>query len=76
MVCKMKNLYYYQSNFKLLDTLHSTIKEITEIGNKEGIDYFFALTRRKLGNITLKHMPVSCIGILNFDGAQVLKCVN
>lgn len=54
-----------------LDTLHSTIKEITDIANNLEVDYFFALSRRKLGVITLKHVPISCIGIFNYDGAQV-----
>lgn len=41
------------------------------IAKKENVHYYFALTRRKLGNITLKYIPISCVGILNYDGAEV-----
>lgn len=34
------------------------------------IPYLFACNRRHLGYILFKKVPVSCIAILNYDGAQ------
>lgn len=53
------------------DALHCVIKEVVEIARKEDVNYYFTLSRRKLGNIMLKYMPISCVGILNYEGAEV-----
>lgn len=57
----------------IVDSLHTLIKDMVDTAKQESTEYFFALTRRKLGTITKKNVPISCIGIFNYDGAQVIN---
>lgn len=34
------------------------------------VPYVFSLKRRQLGYILLKKVPVSCVGILNYQGSE------
>lgn len=50
--------------------LHKVIKEIISLCKIKGIPYLFALNRKSLGVFTLKFVPICCIGIINFEGAE------
>ncbi|KAF5301004.1 hypothetical protein FQR65_LT08987 [Abscondita terminalis] len=52
------------------DALTCAVREIIELCKKNEVLYLFALKRRKIGNLTLKHIPVSCVAILNYEGAE------
>ncbi|XP_049813527.1 uro-adherence factor A isoform X1 [Schistocerca nitens] len=46
------------------------VEQLKEGARKQEIPYVFALQRRSLGKITFKKVPVSCIGIINYDGTE------
>lgn len=50
--------------------------ELKELANENKIPYVFALSRSKLGNITMKYRPVSCVGVLNYHSAEVRLLYN
>lgn len=50
--------------------LDRLIEELKGKCDADGIPYVFSLRRWKLGRIMLKKVPVSCIGIINYDGAE------
>ncbi|XP_017772230.1 PREDICTED: selenocysteine insertion sequence-binding protein 2 isoform X2 [Nicrophorus vespilloides] len=52
------------------DMLHETILKCVRLAKTNNIPYIFALKRRKIGLITMKFLPVSCFGVLNFQGAN------
>lgn len=60
------NYYNY-----VLGILVQTVNELKTLANVHDSQYVFALSRRKLGRLVLKNVPVSCIGILNYSGAEV-----
>lgn len=41
----------------------------TKCQNSE-IPYVFSLKRRQLGHLLYKKVPVSCVGILNYQGSE------
>ncbi|KAF5295324.1 hypothetical protein FQA39_LY13189 [Lamprigera yunnana] len=52
------------------DAMSTVIKEIMETSKKNNAELMFALKRRTIGTLTMKHIPVSCIVILNYEGAE------
>ncbi|KAK4882409.1 hypothetical protein RN001_005728 [Aquatica leii] len=52
------------------DAMSCLINEIIELCKKNEVLYLFALKRKKLGIATLKYIPVSCMTILNYEGAE------
>lgn len=46
------------------------VEQLKEGARNQEIPYVFALQRRILGKITFKKVPVSCIGIINYDGTE------
>lgn len=55
-----------QSKGGLDEALHTIINTCQE----QGVPFVFALTRKSLGRCVNKHVPVSLVGIFNYDGAQ------
>lgn len=47
------------------------IEDIVSLAAISDIPYVFALTRRKLGHITIKPVPISFVAVLNCEGAEV-----
>ncbi len=46
------------------------IEEMKIKCQKADIPYVFSLKRRQLGYVLLKKVPVSCVGILNYQGSE------
>jgi len=44
------------------------VAEIKELADKHKIPYIFGIKRRKLGYLLLKKVPVSIIGIFDYQG--------
>ncbi|XP_062873674.1 selenocysteine insertion sequence-binding protein 2-like [Trichomycterus rosablanca] len=55
-----------QSKGGLDDALHTIIDTCRE----QGVPFVFALSRKSLGRCVSKAVPVSLVGIFNYDGAQ------
>jgi len=50
--------------------LDEMLNDILTMCRNQNVPYFFALSKTKLGYVTHKHTPVSCAGILNYQGAD------
>lgn len=53
--------------------LDDTLDGIINSCQEHQIPVVFALKRQLLGKVLLKKVPVSIVGIFNYDGAQVSK---
>ena len=53
--------------------LDDAVSKLIADSNTQEIKTVFALNRRKLGKLCLKKVPVSCIGIMNYQGSDVSK---
>ncbi|XP_065156693.1 selenocysteine insertion sequence-binding protein 2 [Atheta coriaria] len=69
-ILKKIHLFVIATDVKLRyeDPLHLLIRDLTSLATENGICSVFALKRRQIGRITLKHLPVTCFGVLNIDG--------
>ena len=54
-----------------LGGLDETILQIREEGRSQHIPVIFAVGRRQLGFALMKKVPISIIGIINPEGAEV-----
>lgn len=59
--------------FYLTGGLDDTLKSIITLCQENQVPVVFALKRQLLGKVLLKKVPVSIVGIFNYDGAQVSK---
>lgn len=50
--------------------LDETVEKLKEICKEKAIHYCFPLQRRKIGYLLFKKAPISCVGILDYDGAE------
>lgn len=50
--------------------LDDTVGKIKNICIEKTIPYCFPLQRRKIGYLLFKKAPISCVGILDYDGAE------
>ena len=51
--------------------LDEALNRITALSNEQTVPVVFALGRKALGRAVNKLVPVSVVGIFNYDGAQV-----
>lgn len=71
-LCKLKciiiapNIEKISSEGGLSDALQIIIK----LAQEQDLPYIFALQRRLLGKICMKVVPVSCVGIFNYEGVE------
>ena len=63
----------YEIYFYLTGGLDDTLKSIITLCQENQVPVVFALKRQLLGKVLLKKVPVSIVGIFNYDGAQVSK---
>lgn len=50
--------------------LDQVVAQLKELASVNGVPYVFALGRRQLGFALKKKVPVSCVGVLNYDGTE------
>ncbi|XP_013772977.1 uncharacterized protein LOC106458066 isoform X2 [Limulus polyphemus] len=50
--------------------LDDTLQKILDLIDVHNVPLVFGLTRRQLGYLCMKAVPVSCIGIFNYDGTE------
>ena len=59
--------------------LNECIEELKRLAAEQDVPVFFVMDRRKLGKSILRKVPVSVVGVMNFDGTDVsnikLLCV-
>lgn len=53
--------------------LDEALHQIIETCRQQEVPFVFALSRRALGRCVNKMVPVSLVGIFNYDGAQVSR---
>lgn len=63
--CQWKNISPFSGG--LDEALHTIIDTCRE----QALPFVFALSRKALGRCVNKAVPVSLVGIFNYDGAQV-----
>lgn len=51
--------------------LDEALHTIIDTCREQGVPFVFALSRKALGRCVNKAVPVSLVGIFNYDGAQV-----
>ena len=51
--------------------LDDALNNILELCNEQGVPFVFALGRRALGRACAKLVPVSVVGIFNYEGSEV-----
>lgn len=51
--------------------LDEALYTIIDTCREQGVPFVFALSRKALGRCVNKAVPVSLVGIFNYDGAQV-----
>jgi selenocysteine insertion sequence-binding protein 2 len=52
------------------EVIDETVEKLKQFCKSKCIPYVFSLKRRKIGFITKKKVPVSCVGIVNYEGAN------
>lgn len=62
------------------DEVDKIVDEMKLLADEKSIPYLFGIKRRKIGFVLLKKVPVSCVGIFDYQGTQekvheLLKCV-
>lgn len=67
----MQRLIFYYYFFFISESLCDTVEELKSLATAYCIPYLFAFTRKKLGKIAYKKIGVSCLGILDYSGAEV-----
>ena len=50
--------------------LDEAVQQILELARQSNIPIVYALSRLKIGRVLKKHVPVSCCGILNYQGTE------
>lgn len=50
--------------------LDEAVKRLLDAARKADLFVVYALSRRKLGRVLLKKVPVSCCGIFNYQGTE------
>lgn len=50
--------------------LDAAVNTIITLAEEQSVPFVFALGRKALGRICLKKVPVSCVGIFNYDGSE------
>jgi len=50
--------------------LDEAMNTIISLAKEQNIPFVFALGRRGLGRVCLKKVPVSCVGIFNYEGSE------
>lgn len=67
-------LFTYQihqsANTLLAGGIDDTIAAMKTKCEEQEVPYVFALRRRKIGYILLKKVPVSCVGVINYEGTE------
>ncbi|CAG0883036.1 unnamed protein product [Cyprideis torosa] len=58
-------------DLEILAELNKTVAAILDEVSPQGTPVIYAMNRRQLGYLSLKKRPVSCIGILDYGGAEV-----
>lgn len=53
--------------------LDEALHTIIDTCREQGVPFVFALSRKSLGRCVNKAVPVSLVGIFNYDGAQVCE---
>lgn len=53
--------------------LDETLSSIIALCQENQVHLVFALKRQRLGKVLLKKVPVSIVGIFNYNGADVCK---
>lgn len=53
------------------ESLHEIVEELKSLAVAYCIPYMFGFTRKKLGKMAYKKIGVSCLGILDYSGADV-----
>ena len=51
--------------------LDDAVSRLLEAAGAQEVPVVFGLNRRKLGKLCLKKVPISCIGVMNFQGSDV-----
>ena len=50
--------------------LDQAVQQILELARQSNIPIVYTLSRLKIGRVLMKHVPVSCCGILNYQGTE------
>lgn len=56
--------------FLLIGGINSTIDEMKKKCQQSNVPYVFSLKRRQLGYVLFKKVPVSCVGVINYQGSE------
>lgn len=50
--------------------LDETVEGLKTVCREKSVQYCFPLLRRKIGYLLFKKAPISCVGVLDYDGAE------
>lgn len=50
--------------------LDETVESLKGVCQEKSVQYCFPLLRRKIGYLLFKKAPISCVGVLDYDGAE------
>ncbi|XP_022908180.2 selenocysteine insertion sequence-binding protein 2-like [Onthophagus taurus] len=62
--------FIFAINIRTYAPIYSLICDISSFAKENSIQFVFALKRSKLGSLCHINRPVSCLGVLNHDGAE------
>lgn len=71
MKCVSQKPVAFMAMFSYAGGLDEALHTIIDTCREQGVPFVFALSRKSLGRCVNKAVPVSLVGIFNFDGAQV-----
>lgn len=58
--------------FFFLGGLNDILNDIKSLAADHHIPCVFALSRKDLGKVCHKPVPISCVGIFNYEGSEVM----
>lgn len=75
---KLVQFYDCVVNVWCVGGLDEALNNIIHLCQEQGVPFVFALGRKALGRACAKLVPVSCVGVFNYDGSEVcclaVKC--
>lgn len=63
-------LFIFIKIYSLTGGLDEKIKKVLDLANEQGVPVVFGLNGYKLGHLCHKKGIISCLGIVNYQGAQ------
>jgi selenocysteine insertion sequence-binding protein 2 len=67
---KKLKLIFISPDLEPNESVDQTVDRLKRMAVEKNVPYVFSIKRRHVGYVLLKKVPISCVGIFNFDGTH------